>query len=75
MDNSNEIKEPNVSKEEIETQKRQLVICPRCGTYHWLLPGQTVYCKGKTNNPYAHHGICCLWIGLVEQPEKINGEH
>lgn len=53
-----------VDKPEISTETKP-VKCPRCGTVHWLLPGEMVNCRGKSDSPYASRGICCLNVGRV----------
>jgi len=55
----------------IETveHERKPVRCPRCGTVHWLLLGESVCCHGQTDSPYGSRGICYLHIGRAGDNE------
>jgi hypothetical protein len=53
-----------IEKAEVSAEKKP-VKCPRCGTVHWLFPGDNVHCHGKTDSPYGSKGVCHLVIGRV----------
>lgn len=54
-----------VDESKVSAEKKPIK-CPRCGTIHWLFPGETVCCHGQTDSRYASRGICYLHVGRAK---------